>query len=127
VFDAFAPGHESSDLAVAGGGLEDPAEDLDGGRLPRPVRTNETEQLAVAEREADALEGFDDPVASSEETRDGSERPAGSLGDRNVFVRPSTTIIATYLRPPFGNLDEADETEAAGSCFAETVSRNEAD
>ena len=75
----------SSDLAVAGGGLEDPAEDLDGGRLPRPVRTNETEQLAFAEREADALEGFDDPVASSEETLNGSERPAGSLCDAERF------------------------------------------
>jgi hypothetical protein len=48
---------ESRDACRSGGREEERGEDLDEGRLPRPVRTEEAEALAALHAEVDAVEG----------------------------------------------------------------------
>jgi hypothetical protein len=47
VADAVASWDEAADFAVAAGGLEDAAEDLEGRRLAGAVRADEAKELAL--------------------------------------------------------------------------------
>ena len=57
--DAVLVGDEAVDHHLARRRPQDAGEDLDRGRLPRPVRADEAQQLAGLEREADPVERLD--------------------------------------------------------------------
>ena len=92
VADAVAPGDEAADLAVAAGGLEDAAEDFEGRRLAGGVRTDEAEELALGEGEADSFSAS--MVRERRRTRPVSapRAPGWRSATRKDFVRWSTTI-----------------------------------
>src|SRR5262249_32138296 len=60
------PRRTAEDLGRATACLHDSGEDLEGGRLARAIGTDETEDLALADLEADAAHGVDRAVALPE-------------------------------------------------------------
>src|SRR4029077_11689404 len=112
VTDSIAPRREPVHFASARQWLQDARENLDGGGFAGAVRSDEAEQLAAFEREADSLERLDDSIAALEQSLDaapgagrafGNAIGFGQISNQNLRHRMSTGIDrgnrATYLTP----------------------------
>src|ERR1019366_3167237 len=91
LLDALGLPHDvvSDHGAVTAGGIEDPAEHADGGRLSRAVRTEDAEDLAAADVERYVAYG-DEAAEAGREVLGVNDRGLGRGGHRDIRAKAGT-------------------------------------
>ena len=82
VLGAAVPGREAEDIHLAVGGMQQTAEDLEGGGFAGAVGAEEADDFAAVDLERDAVDGADEAVLAAEHAAERGAQAAGAFGGR---------------------------------------------